>query len=87
MGEDAVKILPALADDGGKADYLRARADDDEKLEPPVVFEFHIRVIQLYAHCHSSSKKVSGWAGSKLSFAHMTVTSFSVSERFTMECV
>ena len=32
MGENAVKILPALADDGGKADYLRARADDDEKL-------------------------------------------------------
>ena len=36
---------------------------------------------------YTFSKKVSGWVGSKISFAHMTVTRFSVSDRLMMLCV
>ena len=38
VGEDGIEIDTALLDDGGKADDLRARADDDEELELAVVF-------------------------------------------------
>ena len=83
------EILAALIDNGRKADDLRARANDDQKLQLAVIFELYVAVIQLNVHFHSSttSKKVSGCAGSKGSFAHITVTRFSVSDKLIILCV
>ena len=53
VGEDAVKILPAFADDCGKPDYLGTCADYDEQLQSSVIFEFYIRVVKLHAHTSS----------------------------------
>ena len=37
--EQAVEVLPAFVDDRGQPDDLRPGADDDEKLQLPVIFE------------------------------------------------
>ena len=41
VGENGVEILPALGDDGGQPDDLRAGADDDEQLQLAVVLKSH----------------------------------------------
>lgn len=41
----------------------------------------------IFNHYYTGKKKVSGRAGSNRSFAHITVISFSVAERFSMLCV
>ena len=50
MGENAVKVLTALIDNGGKADDLGAGAHDNQELQPAVIFEFNIAVIILDFH-------------------------------------
>ena len=39
VGQEGIEILPALGDDCGQADNLRASADDDQKLQFAVVLE------------------------------------------------
>ena len=88
--EQHIEVLPRLVDDGGEADDLRSRPDDDQELYPPVVCEVNVRVVCLEFHvfhffsCSTGSKYVSGRPGSKTSLAYITVTRSSVSERLMM---
>ena len=50
VSENAVKVLTALIDNGGKADDLGAGAHDNQELQPAVIFEFNIAVIQFNIH-------------------------------------
>ena len=96
VGEDTVKIFPALFDHRRQPNDLRAGAHDDQQLQFAVVLKMDFRVIRLYlpvghgtaSYCafypSTFSKKVSGRPGSKGSFAHITVTRFSVSDRLMM---
>ena len=45
VGENHVEVLPALGDDGRKADYLRARAHDYQQFQPAVVLKTDIGVV------------------------------------------
>ena len=45
VGQEGVEILPALGDDRGQTDDLRAGTDDDEKLQLPVVFKMNIGIV------------------------------------------
>ena len=45
VGEQAVEVLPAFVDDRRQPDDLRAGADDNQKLQLPVVLERHITVV------------------------------------------
>ena len=87
--QDGVEVGTALIDHRRQPDDFRAGTDDDEKLELAVVGErdfaiVHIANIAIYS---TGSKYVSGRFGSKSSFAHMSVMSGSVSDRFMMLCV
>src|SRR5699024_6852938 len=48
VGKYYVKIFPALIDYRRQPDDLRAGANDDEKLQLPVVFKMYIRIICPY---------------------------------------
>lgn len=67
MGKHHVEIFPALIDHRRQPDDLRAGADDDEKLQLPVVFKMDIRIICLYpAHVLLRSRSFYScrlWAG------------------------
>lgn len=85
--KNAIKILAALVNDSRKTDNLWARAYDNQKFQLTIIGKFHIAIICLYVHFSqftTFSPKVSGWFGSKDSFAHITVTRFSVCERLMM---
>jgi hypothetical protein len=45
MGQDAVKILAALGDDGGQANDLGAGAYDDQELELAVILKFDVGIV------------------------------------------
>ena len=45
VGENDVEIGAGLVDDGGKADDLRARADDDKQFQLAVIFKRNAAVI------------------------------------------
>ena len=47
MGQDAVKILAALGDDGGQANDLGAGAYDNEELELAVISKSNIGIVDL----------------------------------------
>ena len=129
--QDAVEILAALVDHGGKADDFGTRTHDNQEFQLAVVGEFYITIICFNIHKFSLnpstslwmtikesfflqahfgrlselikvpelaegprssyvitfSPKVSGWLGSNCSFAHMTVTKFSVSDKLIILCV
>ena len=83
--QKAVEVLAALVDDCGKADDFGAGTHDNQEFQLAVVGKFHVGVICLDFHYFTTfSPNVSGWFGSNCSFAHMTVTRFSVSERLMM---
>ena len=89
MRQDGVEISAALVDDGRKADDLRAGADDNQKLEFTIVGKRNVAIVHnaKIVDYSTGSKKVSGRFGSKSSFAHISVTSGSVSDRLMMLCV
>lgn len=84
MGQYHIEVRPALLDHGRQADDLRARAHDDQQLQLAVFLPMDLikHIISPYA-C-TCSEKVSGCCGSNGSFAHITVTRFSVSDRLMM---
>ena len=49
MREDDVEIPAAGRNRGGEPDDFRARAHDDEELQPPIVLEMDIAVVEFYA--------------------------------------
>ena len=88
MREETVEILAALVDDGREADDFGARTHDNQEFQLAVVGKFHVGVICLDFHYFTTfSPNVSGWFGSKDSFAHITVTRFSVSDKLIILCV
>ena len=50
MREDGIEVLAALVDDGGEADDLRPRADDDEQLQLAVVLKVNVGVVKFDLH-------------------------------------
>ena len=81
--KNCVKVRSALIDNSRKTDDFGTCANNNQQLQLAVILKFYIAVIKFYIHFHYSttSKNVSGWFGSNCSFAHITVTRFSVSER------
>ena len=84
VGQNAVKIGAALFDHRRQPDDLRPGSHNDQQLQPAVVAEGEVRIVKLHIHGQTTSKNVSGFAGSKHSLAHITVTRFSVSDRLMM---
>ena len=50
MREHGIEVLAALVDDGGEADDLRPRADDNEQLQLAVVLKVNVGVVKFDLH-------------------------------------
>ena len=59
MDQQRVEILPALFDDGGKADDLRARAHDDHQLDLTVFFPRNHKTLLFLAVSVTMNSKIS----------------------------
>ena len=56
VGENNVKVLTALVDDGGQADDFRACAHDDAKLQPAVLLPLYVGIICFHKYLIFKSK-------------------------------
>ena len=81
MGQYRIEVRPAFLDYGGQANNLRARAHDDQQFQFAVLLPMDLIKHIISPYTCTCSEKVSGCCGSNGSFAHMTVTRFSVSDK------